>query len=529
MKNNLTYLVKQLLTEHSVLIDFEELSFQIHSHPSYPSLHAVTDVLVHFNIENVAVKVPVDTETLEQLPNCFLAEIEKSTIKKFAVVNKVNDGYQLVYDNKRNEYISETLFLEHFTGVLVTVEMNEKGTVKIKSNYIDSLKLLSGIALLIFIFYTLTPSLVVSLHFLLSILGAVISYFIVQEELGMSSNLVDKICSQENKINNCNAILKSKGSLLFKVIKLSNICIIYFTGISITCLLLMLSSSTYLIVFFISVLTFPAIIYSIYLQYVIERKWCLLCLGIVAILSLQIILSIFSISAGVNFMKIYLSLSILLLVFLITSVVWLFVISKLKVQIEYNLLKIESTKFKRNYTVFRNLLFQNEMIDTLIVDAKEIVFGNKKALLEVVVITNPFCNFCKETHDLIEALLKKNKEQISIIVRFNINIEDKDSELVKVTMRLLKIYNEEGEESCLKAMREIYNKHDIEGQVKPFDNSEKYLEFYDVLLKESRWCIEHQINFTPTLLVNGFLYPKEYKKGDIVFFIHDLYEDVIKT
>jgi len=93
----------------------------------------------------------------------------------------------------------------------------------------------------------------------------------------------------------------------------------------------------------------------------------------------------------------------------------------------------------------------------------------------------------------------------------------------------LKIYNEEGEESCLKAMREIYNKHDIEGQVKPFDNSEKYLEFYDVLLKESRWCIEHQINFTPTLLVNGFLYPKEYKKGDIVFFIHDLYEDVIKT
>ena len=74
MKDNLSFLIQKLLKKSSIVLNFDELSFQIQSHPSYPSLHAVTGVLSHFNIENVAVQVPVNKETLSQLPECFLAE-----------------------------------------------------------------------------------------------------------------------------------------------------------------------------------------------------------------------------------------------------------------------------------------------------------------------------------------------------------------------------------------------------------------------------------------------------------------------
>jgi hypothetical protein len=66
----------QLLKKNNIFFDKNELVFQIQSHPSYPSLYAVTDVLEHFNIDTIVAEVPKSLETLLELPACFLAQIE---------------------------------------------------------------------------------------------------------------------------------------------------------------------------------------------------------------------------------------------------------------------------------------------------------------------------------------------------------------------------------------------------------------------------------------------------------------------
>src|SRR5690606_3118777 len=125
MTNTLTYLVLELLQKNNILIDSQELNFQIQSHPSYPSLHSITEDLSHFNIENVAIKVSEKSVTLAELPHGFLAEIDIDDSKHLVLVNKTGRDYQLVFDKKNNKIISETLFLEQCTGVIVVVE-NDK-------------------------------------------------------------------------------------------------------------------------------------------------------------------------------------------------------------------------------------------------------------------------------------------------------------------------------------------------------------------------------------------------------------------
>lgn len=289
--------------------------------------------------------------------------------------------------------------------------------------------------------------------------------------------------------------------------------------------MLLLSKTSYSIIFGLSLLAIPAIIYSVYYQLINVKAWCLLCLSVSVILTFQILLTFFAISPQIDISKLYLSLFIVLLSFTAISAIWLFIASKLIQEKQYNILKIESTKFKRNYSVFKNLLHKNKPIETSIANTSEIVFGNSNSSLKLLVITNPFCGFCKEVHELVEEILMKYPEQIFITIRFNINASDTESDLVKVTARLLEIYNIEGEQQCLKAMHAIYNKKEVQDWVKLFGACEKPLQYQEVLLKEQKWCIDKQINFTPELLINGFAYPKAYKKDELLYFIDELQED----
>lgn len=75
LKDTLSKLVYLLLKNNSINIDKEELIFQIKSHPSYPSLHSITGVLDHFNIDNLAIKIPSEKSVLEELPDNFIAQL----------------------------------------------------------------------------------------------------------------------------------------------------------------------------------------------------------------------------------------------------------------------------------------------------------------------------------------------------------------------------------------------------------------------------------------------------------------------
>ncbi|WP_299889784.1 vitamin K epoxide reductase family protein [uncultured Lacinutrix sp.] len=525
MENTLVSILEKLLKKNQIPFDKKELSFQIQSHPSYPSLHAITGVLDHFNIENIAADVPVNVDTLLQLPNYFIAQINTNKGQSLTLVEKKNLEYYIFNTESKKQVITTKEFLNKFTGIIVAVE--KKLTNEEKSSNRNIFKHLGFIFISILSLFLIFNNLAsigtaTIFHLGLSIIGLITSIAIVKQELGLQTSIGDAFCSGADEKKDCDAVLTSNGSKIIKDYKLSDFSILYFASLT---LLTCFQISNPVISFSINLLTIPVTLYSIYYQYAIVKKWCPLCLVIVGVLWLQVTTLIIA--------NTFISDFVIndFLVFGLTTIsvylVWSYIkpmltsINKLKKE------QIENVKFKRNFALFENLLQKSSQVSTTINDAEEIVFGNRSSNLEIVLITNPFCGHCKPVHKQINNILHKYHDKVNIKIRFNVNVKNENTDLLKVTSRLLEIYKEKGEQHCLQAMNDIYKNGNTITWLKKW--GENKIIFMSELKKEGIWCKNNTINFTPEILINGQAFPKEYNRTDLIFFIEELEEKYNQT
>lgn len=102
--------------------------------------------------------------------------------------------------------------------------------------------------------------------------------------MGLHSTLGNAFCSNNSEKKDCDAVLTSKGAEIIKDYKLSDFSLLYFSTLFLLTFILQTNQS---IVYTLSLVALPITIYSIYYQYKVVKKWCLLCLKIVGILWLQ--------------------------------------------------------------------------------------------------------------------------------------------------------------------------------------------------------------------------------------------------
>src|ERR1035437_3617775 len=186
MKEPIVYLLKILLRENNIRVNEEELEFQILSHPSYPSLHAITGVLDHFAIKNYALEVPENIETLDLLPLSFLAFIKGDENNGLALITKHGLSFELSFGSAKKKILSIDDFLEVWTGVIVIIEKDKPDAVPEinRINITKSFLYLTLVAVFaMLILYRV--NLFQAIHFLLSLVGVAISVLIVQHELGL--------------------------------------------------------------------------------------------------------------------------------------------------------------------------------------------------------------------------------------------------------------------------------------------------------------------------------------------------------
>lgn len=526
MKDNLIYQIQQLLAYCKIHFDKKELAFQIQSHPAYPSLYATTSMLSHFDIENLALSIPNNLETLKQLPKTFLAQINTEDGKSFTVVNKEEKYCTILTVDKKKKRLTYTEFLEKFTGIIVVVKKDEH-IAKSSKNNIDKTILILSTTLLLTLLSFSAISIWSFLYFVLSAVSILISNTIIEQEQGHQTSLGNALCSATTEKKDCDAVLTSEGALLFNRFKLSSISLVYFTSLTLSSLLLFLRGYNLDILFVISLSALPITIYSIYYQSVKVKKWCMLCLGIVVILWAQI--TIASVNLQFNNFSIE---SVLLTVFgfLVATLFWNQLRPKLKSLKELDQTKIDYFKFKRNYNLFKVLLEKSAPIDTSIHTTSEIVLGNNNAPLNITIVTNPFCGHCKPVHALVENILKKHHNEVQIYVRFNVNTANLENDALKVSSRLLEIYNNtEERDTCLTAMRQIYEGMPVTDWLSKWGECSEKENYTNILKQESAWCTQNAINFTPEILINGRSFPKEYDRTDLIYFIEELSEDFSKT
>lgn len=523
MKNLLVKIVEKLLVKNSILFDKQELAFQIQSHPSYPSLHAITGVLDHFNIDNVAADIPVNRNTLIQLSDCFIAQIENDKGKELVTVLKKKLDYIIFYPSNKKEKISESDFLEKFTGIIVAVEKPNVEQNHSSFSYLNTLFLVAFSLSTIGVISISEVTIFKSLFFVISVFGVFVSVSIYKQELGMSSVMGNAFCSSTNEKKDCNAVLSSKGATVFKKFKLSDFSLIYFLSITLITFLSIIKNTSFDTLYLLSFITLPVTLYSIYYQFKVLKKWCFLCLNIVGALWLQTFLAF--LNWEVVMLLSYENSLITAFSFVMIFFVWNLLKPKLKEFRENQKTKLEHFKFKRNFKLFSSLLNSSRKLKTELKEVTEIVFGNQNSPLEIVIISNPFCGHCRPVHKMIENILEKYNSEVKVIVRFNISTVNKEGEVVKITSKLLELFEKEGERSCLKAMNQIYKGELVANWLQKWGDCNEQEKYIAVLEKENTWCKENAINFTPEILINGQSYPREYDRSDLTYFIEDLSEE----
>jgi uncharacterized membrane protein len=521
-----------LLKKNDIPFDKEELSFQIESHPSYPSLHSITGVFDHFNIENVAARVPNTQEVFDQLPDSFIAQLNDDNGQELVLLEK-KKGSNKIYDTQgKSRVLSNAEFLKKFTGIVVAAEKDENSTEKISNNKGAlanvgfGLTIASLLAVFILSTYSTAISYAFYATFVMAVAGIFISVAILKQEFGIRSAIGDAFCSSDSEKKDCNAVLTSNGATIFGDYKLSDMCLIYFVGLGLSIFLLAIQGLSLQPIYWIGILSLPITLYSIFYQAFTVKTWCLLCLSIVGVLWVQAGIPFLLDSFAFGFEFNVTELLAVLIGFIASFSIWSYVKPKYTDAKENKQYKLDYYKFKRKYSLFNTLLKNGSQVDTTLANKDEIVFGNPNSNVEIVVVTNPFCGHCKPVHTIVEGILEQFKDEVKIAIRFNVFMNDKEGEVITITTNLLHMYHNEGQETCLKAMDDAYNNMKPKEWIETWAKSDIDKDrFFTSLEAQKEWCGNNKINFTPEILVNGYSFPKEYDRKDISFFIEELSEE----
>ncbi|MPQ49070.1 thioredoxin domain-containing protein [Marinifilum sp. N1E240] len=523
MNENLFLILEGLLVKNKIKVDNDELRLQLFGHPTYPSLNSLTGVLDHFKVPNLALEIPKSEENIEFLPNHFIAHIKNENGDNFALISKHNNGLRMSENGKKYEFLTYSQFIIIWTGIILGIDIDEYKKTTQDYNFKKLLVTVSPLVIVLTFIIT-NQNIFESIHFFLSTIGIYVCSLIFQHELGENSPLLDKICSGKNKKLSCADVMNSKGGKFLGILKLSDLGMIYFVFITILSFSITLKSHDFKLLFQISILALPFTIYSIIYQAVVVKKWCLLCLSTISILFLQASISYFGITSA-ELLQLSINLIPALLVSLfISASFWFYISQKLKENKQIFDLKIQHSKFKRNFEIFKALLLRSPELNTQIPTVNEITFGNSNTNLEILIITNPLCSFCKNSHKIIHQTLEKSPD-IKIIVRFNLSNKKENTD-TQIASKLIDLYKTKGQSACIEAMNDAYNNFTPLKWIQTYGKCNN-INIYNVLEKEKEWCTQNHILFTPEVLINGRSYPKEYDFEDLQHFIESLLDEEI--
>ena len=73
-------------------------------------------------------------------------------------------------------------------------------------------------------------------------------------------------------------------------------------------------------------------------------------------------------------------------------------------------------------------------------------------------------------------------------------------------------------------MHDIYGDMNVDEWFKKWGAIEVESAYLKTLEQSRSWCTANALNFTPVMLINGYQYPKEYSRTDLIYFIEELSE-----
>ncbi len=519
-----------------VKVNTATINETLQNHPDWPGLLCISDSLTKWNIPNAAGKIEPDK--IDELPTPFLAYTNNREHPLVIVTEITANNVQCYSKNyKQPTNINRGDFLKSWTGIYLIAEPTAHSGEKEyelnkRKEFIKSLVPVSVFILLLtlsflFIYRAIDENLAsiafnttaIYLQYFILLAGVIVTSLLLWYEVDKSNPLLQKVCTGIAK-GDCNAILTGKQSKLFNWLSWSEVGFFYFTG----GLAELLFAGTGLIntitlLAWLNILALPYTIFSVYYQWKVAKQWCVLCLAVQALLVFGGI-NIFANNLLASPLEFSFSFFIkFALLYLLPILSWY--ASKpliLRLQLAKNT-KREYLRIKFNTEIFETLLKKQKEI-TVAADGLGISLGNPVATNTIIKVCNPYCGPCAKAHPKIEKLLEENANLKAQII-FSVPNEPQHHSYKPVN-HLLAIQEKDKNEEIIKhALDEWYlsEKKDYEVFAAKYPMNGELAKQGNKMEAMDKWCKEIDIQFTPTIFINGYQLPDAYNIEDIQYFL----------
>lgn len=509
-------IILKYLRKNNYVNNWKEFKENYYSHPNYPSLFALTDTLSLLGIENIAVQVPKDQ--LEKLPENFLADILSNKSKEIVLVNRQNHNIQYETEDGKKHQSSIDSFKNSWGGLVVAIEKNE--TPVRKSGLLHKnteFYLFLAITSLVFLFSFFATGIGSSLLFfkIISFLGLIISFLILQEKYEEESDgFVSKICNLKTNAS-CDSVIKSDKGIL-KWVDFSDLPILFF---STSFMALCLTGRYMPLISSISMLAIPVIAYSVYLQRVKLKKWCVLCLAVSALILIQATYFIFYFPVFSFYIENIIQYTTITMVI---GSIWYFFRSLLEDRKNIREKNKSLFRFKRNFNVFNFLLKEVNDADKLD-DLQPITLGNKKSPIALSLFLSPSCGHCHTAYKEAVDFMSKYPAKIKVQIYYNLNPDNLENPFLQVAKTISHISRFSND--AIAALDDWHIKQmNLEKWLEKWRQKEISDSINVIMQEQYQWCQQNGFNFTPVKIIDGRTFSTEYEIEELKYFFSDLLE-----
>ncbi len=502
MSEKLCAAVYNWLKQSGIRVSRRYLDQQLQSHPDYPSLASITDTLDDLGVDNMS--LVVDKEKMDELSAPFLAH------------SPVNGGSFIVINDMLRQIKQNKNFERDWDGIVVLAEKpdnwkhEENETTLAKEKKVKGYTFFGIAAIVISAILSLSEILnFQTAGLLLTVLaGIAITVLIVREELGISNEITEHLCRSAGMETDCNAVISSKGTKLAGWFSWSDAGIIYFASF----LLLLVVSPDIPLFSLFSASAIPFVFFSIYYQWQVVKKWCILCLLTVAILIIQFFLLLpflFQFNSNMFFSSAF---TVAGFIFLTIATTWLLAVKPvLQKNKELGAKNFSILRFKNNPDVFNALLMQQRKIDTASFE-DDLQIGNSGAAIQIIVACNPYCGPCAKTHKDLHELIEKN--DMGLTVRFSVKADKKGDGKTEIVEYLLQLLIDKSVAYKKQVLSDWYITMNMEKFKQQYLLDDKR-DMIVLLRQQEQWTEKAKITATPTIFINGYELPKQYRAADL--------------
>jgi hypothetical protein len=496
-------IVHQWLSLLGVRIPKSWILQRLGTHPEYPSVLSVTDLLDELGLENAA--CVLEPDQLDKMTQPFLAYVDDN---KAVVVKRGNDLLK---------------FGARWNGVVVLAEKPASWTLPTalandanrQGQQTFSTAIAGSLSAVLCIFAMLALPAIQAIELVVCMLGLLLSVSFVQQMWGNPTLLAKKLCGSTETENACQK-LRDESPRLPYGLTMADFSIAYFAGlIAVYVSACLLSINSRPLTSALIALGVPATLYSVYLQRRKLKKWCGLCQWINA--TLWILAALQFAQAPVE-ARVSSGLYILLLAFIVPGVSWMGIRSLIDEAYASRGKLIKLGRLHRDSELFLSYLFSQQPIDTQQLPS-DFTIGSRQASLQIVAVLSYACDNCEESYATLAALVKSDPENIGVTFRFKVNPQPSAGGKHSVLRQMMAYAVENGifndDAKITRMIGDWFSHKDVERYLEQHPVS-NHCDVQSHIEAQASWCRDAEIVSTPALFVNGHRLRLPYSTEDLV-------------